>query len=82
MGPYIMFCPEAIKGNPFSEMTKTGAFFSISSARHRNDLQLRSMPKDVVKNWMRINNAIEFLGLWEVLNNPEFKGVEFDPFKK
>jgi len=65
----------------FLEMTKTGTFFSISSARHRNGLQLRSMPKDVVKNWMRSNNAIDFFGLWEVLNNPEFKGVEFDHFK-
>ena len=37
-------------------------------------------PKDVVKNWMRSRTTIEFLGLWEQLNNPDFKGVEFDPF--
>jgi len=36
-------------------------------------------PKDVVKNWMRSRTTIEFLGLWEQLNNPAFKGVEFDP---
>ena len=36
-------------------------------------------PKDVVKNWMRLKNTIEYLGLWEMLNNPNFKGVEFDP---
>lgn len=36
-------------------------------------------PKDVVKNWMRSRNTIEYLGLWEQLNNPNFKGVEFDP---
>ena len=35
-------------------------------------------PKDVVKNWMRLRSTIEFLGLWEKLYNPEFKGVEFD----
>lgn len=35
-------------------------------------------PKDVVKNWMRLKNTIEYLGLWEKLNNPKFKGVEFD----
>ena len=35
-------------------------------------------PKDVVKNWMRLKNTIEFMGLWEKLNNPQFKGVEFD----
>lgn len=37
-------------------------------------------PKDVVKNWMRSRTTIEFLGLWEKLNNPDFKGVEFDSF--
>ena len=37
-------------------------------------------PKDVVKNWMRSKTTIEFLGIWEQLNNSEFKGVEFDSF--
>jgi hypothetical protein len=36
-------------------------------------------PKDVVKNWLRLKNTLEYLGLWEQLNNPLFKGVEFDP---
>lgn len=36
-------------------------------------------PKDVVKNWMRVKNTLEYLGLLESLNNPDFKGVEFDP---
>lgn len=38
-------------------------------------------PKDVVKNWLRNRETISFLGLWEQLNNPNFKGVEFDSFK-
>lgn len=37
---------------------------------------------DVIKNWMRNRSTIEFLGLWEVINNPKFKPVEFDGFKK
>jgi len=36
-------------------------------------------PKDVVKNWMRQKNTLEYLGIWERLHNPRFKGVEFDP---
>lgn len=36
-------------------------------------------PKDVVKNWMRSRATISFLGLWEKLHNPGFKGVDFDP---
>jgi len=36
-------------------------------------------PKDVVKNWLRNRSTLEFLGLWERINNPKFKGVDFDP---
>lgn len=43
-------------------------------ARNKNNDE----PKDVVKNWMRSKSTIEFIGLWEKLNNPNFKGVEFD----
>jgi hypothetical protein len=37
-------------------------------------------PRDIIKNWMRSKNTIELLGLWEKLNNPNFKQVEFDLF--
>ena len=36
--------------------------------------------EDHIRNWMRNKNTIEFLGTWEILNNPDFKGVEFDTF--
>jgi len=36
-------------------------------------------PKDVVKNWMRLKNTIEYLGLWEKLNNAKFKGGRIRP---
>lgn len=38
-------------------------------------------PADIVKNWMRTRNTIEYLGSWERINNPKFKLVEFDGFK-
>lgn len=47
-------------------------------AKQKNPIE----PKDVVKNWFRLKNTIEYLGLWEFLNNPNFKGVEFDPLLK
>ena len=47
-------------------------------AKQKNPLE----PKDVVKNWLRSKNTLEYLGLWEALNNPDFKGVEFDPLLK
>ena len=30
-------------------------------------------PDDVIKNWMRNRDTIEFLGLWEQLNNPDLE---------
>ncbi|QUB38011.1 KilA-N domain-containing protein [TM7 phylum sp. oral taxon 349] len=47
-------------------------------ARYKNAHE----PKDVVKNWLRVRDIIEFLGLWETIHNPDFKGVEFDSFRK
>ena len=38
-------------------------------------------PADVVKNWLRLRNTIEYLGIWEQLHNSSFKVVEFDHFK-
>ena len=37
---------------------------------------------EIIRNWLRNRNTIEFLGLWEQLNNFDFKPVEFDGFKK
>ncbi len=35
----------------------------------------------VIQNWMRNRNTIEFLGVWERLNNVVFKPLEFEGFK-
>ena len=35
----------------------------------------------IMQNWMRNRNTIEFIGLWEQLNNPDFKRIEFDAFR-
>ena len=35
----------------------------------------------IIQNWLRTRSAIEFCGLWEQLNNPIFKRIEFDAFK-
>ena len=54
-------------------------YISITDiAKQKNPIE----PKDVVKNWMRLKNTLEYLGLWEQLNNLSFKGVEFDPLMR
>jgi hypothetical protein len=47
-------------------------------ARYKNS----DRTDDLVRNWLRNRNTIEFLGIGEQLNNPDFKPVEFDGFKK
>ena len=46
-------------------------------AKYKNS----EFPADIIKNWLRSKSTVEFLGLWEQLNNPNFKLVEFDQFK-
>ena len=47
-------------------------------ARQKNALE----PNAVVGNWMRNRNTIEYLGIWEYLNNPSFNPIEFEGFKQ
>src|SRR6056297_2387650 len=36
----------------------------------------------IIQNWLRNRNTIEFLGIWELLNNPNFNPIEFEGFRK
>ncbi|MBI2312602.1 MAG: KilA-N domain-containing protein [Betaproteobacteria bacterium] len=36
----------------------------------------------LISNWLRNRNTIEFLGIWERLNNPEFNPIEFDGIRR
>lgn len=47
-------------------------------ARYKNQAQT----DDLIRNWLRNRNTLEYLGIWERLNNPDFKPVEFDGFKQ
>jgi hypothetical protein len=35
----------------------------------------------ILQNWMRNRETIEFLGLWEKINNDDFNSIEFDGIK-
>ena len=50
-------------------------FISLTDiARSKNSGQ----PDDLIRNWLRSRSTVEFLGVWERLNNPGFNPVEFD----
>ena len=58
--------------------TQQEDYISITDiAKYKNP----DAPRDIIKNWLRNKNTIELLGLWEKLNNPDFKQVEFDLFR-
>jgi hypothetical protein len=38
-------------------------------------------PAYVVRNWMRLRSTIDFLGIWEKLNNSNFNLTEFDQIR-
>ena len=69
-----------VKGIEISIFQQRNAdYISLTGiARYKNPNE----PKDIVKNWLRSKTTLEFLGLWETLHNPGFKGVEFDSFLK
>ncbi len=61
------------------------AEITIISIEDRDYICLTDMTRsqegeDHIRNWMRNRNTLEFLGGWEMLHNPAFKGVEFDTF--
>lgn len=35
----------------------------------------------LIENWLRNKDSIEFLGLWEHINNPNFNSIEFEGIK-
>ena len=39
-------------------------------------------PGYVIQNWMRNRSTVSFIGLWELLHNPEFNCLEFEAIKK
>ena len=46
-------------------------------AKHKN-----SDANAVIANWLRNRNTIEFLGIWEYLQNQNFKPLEFEGFRR
>ena len=73
---------ETIEANGFSIQIYTEDFkndyISLTDiAKYRNS----DDPRFVIQNWMRNRNTLEFIGLWEVLNNENFNRVQFDTFR-
>ena len=61
-----------------------GTSISITSYNEKDYISLTDMTKafeggnSLIENWLRNKNTVEFLGIWERLNNMNFNSVEFD----
>ncbi|MCX6139240.1 MAG: KilA-N domain-containing protein [Candidatus Kapabacteria bacterium] len=45
------------------------------------DMAKKFGDESLIYSWMRNRNTLEFIGIWEKLHNPNFKGIEFETFK-
>ena len=70
-------------------MTVEGINVRIQSIRNEDyisltDLAAYKSPRKsgiTILNWMRTHRTISYMGLWEILNNPNFKVLNFEYFK-
>jgi len=63
-----------------------GTEITILQIKDTDYISLTDMVKSfgddtMIYSWMRNRNTLEFIGIWEELNNPAFKGNEFVTFK-
>lgn len=73
--------------NKTTTINVQGTAISILSQRDDDyicitDMAAKFGDSDLIYSWMRNRNTLEFLGIWEQLHNPDFKGIEFETFKK
>jgi len=68
------------------KITVKGSEVTIIEYLDTDYLSLTDMVKGfgddtMIYSWMRNRNTLEFIGIWEELHNPDFKGNEFVTFK-
>jgi len=68
-----------VKGTEITILSQpTSDFISLTDiAKHKEP----NRADQVIQNWMRSRNTVEFLGIWESLNNSAFKPLEFEGFR-
>lgn len=69
----------AVQGREIAVISKEEAdYISLTDIARYKDSEATD---DLIRNWLRNRNTLEFLGIWEQLYNPSFKPVEFDGFR-
>ena len=74
-------CPDTGKGHPITVLSlEEQDYISLTDMATAKEGDNRSA--DIIKNWLRNRNTIEYLGIWEQLYNPNFKPTEFEGFRR
>ena len=63
-----------------------GTAITVVSQSGTDHISLTDMAKNfgdnvLIYSWMRNRNTLEFIGIWERIHNPGFKGLEFETFR-
>jgi hypothetical protein len=70
----------AVRGQEVTVISRADAdFICLTDIARYKDADATD---DLIRGWLRNRNTVEFLGIWEHLNNPTFNPVEFDGFRK
>ena len=69
------------------KLTVIGTEITVIQKDKQDYISLTDMTKSfgdssLVEKWLRNRNTIEFLGIWEQINNPDFNSPEFEGIKK
>ena len=72
--------------NKRSNIDVQGSSITILSRDDLDFISLTDMAQkfgddSLIYSWMRNRNTVEFIGIWEQIHNPAFKGIEFETFK-
>ena len=65
-------------GNEIALLTSNTDYISLTDIAKYRDSE---NPRYIIQNWIRNKSTIEFLGVWEQMNNSNFNRVEFDTVK-
>jgi hypothetical protein len=68
-----------VMGTKISIYREKEGYISLTDIARFKD---KKRTEQVIQNWLRNRNTIEYLGMWECINNEEFKHLEFEGFRK
>src|SRR5262245_51876319 len=69
----------AVKGTSVAVLSHAGNdYISLTDIARYKDAERTDY---IIQNWLRNRNTIEFLGVWEQINNASFNPIEFDGIK-